>query len=65
MIKSYNYIRCDSCGKTIEIGQDAYELNGEYLCEACYDDSAERMKNDARIEVNSDNFDLEEEEPIL
>lgn len=61
MIKSYNFIRCDDCGTTIEIGQDAYELDGKYHCEACFDKRLERVKNDSKVEVNHDNFDLEEQ----
>lgn len=64
-IISYNFIRCDRCGKTIEIGQDAFEFNFQYLCEACFDEAEEQMKKDARVQVNPDNFELEEEVPDL
>jgi hypothetical protein len=34
----------------------------QYLCETCYDKKMEQQKEDARIEVNDSNFDLEKEE---
>lgn len=60
-IKSHNFIYCDRCYRPIEIGQDAYELNGQYLCEDCYDEAESQIKKDARVQVNRDNFELEEQ----
>lgn len=64
-IRHYNYITCDSCDTMIEVGQDAYEINGRFLCETCFDEAQEEVKKEARREVNDDNFDLEEELPPL
>lgn len=64
-INTHNFINCDRCCSPIEIGQDAYELDGQYLCEDCYDEAESQIKRDARIEVNSDNFELEEQVPDL
>lgn len=62
MIYSYNFIRCDECGCTVEVGEDCFEHTGKYLCESCYDLALEQMKEDSRIEVNDSNFDLEKED---
>lgn len=64
-IRHYNYIRCDECGTSIEIGEDCFERNGRHLCETCFDKAQEEDKDDARMEVNDDNFELEEELPPL
>ena len=59
--KTHNFIYCDKCYRPIEIGQDAYELDGQYLCEDCFDEAESQMKKDARVQVNHDNFELEEQ----
>lgn len=61
MIKTYDYITCECCGGKIEVGENAYDYMNTTICEACFDKAVEQMKADAEIEVNADNFDLEEE----
>lgn len=62
MIWSSTFITCDVCGKRVFIGDDCYEYQNQYLCQACYDEKLEQQKEDARIEVNDSNFDLEKED---
>lgn len=62
MIWSSDFITCDECGKRVRVGDDCYEYQNKYLCQACYDAKLEQMKEDARIEVNDSNFDLEKED---
>ena len=64
LIRTYNYINCDSCDAKIEIGEDAFEVNGRFLCETCFDEAQEEVKKEARVEVNDSNFDLEREETL-
>lgn len=62
MIWSSTFITCDECGKRVFIGDDCFEYMNQYLCETCYDEKLEQQKEDARIEVNDSNFDLEKED---
>lgn len=62
MIWAENFITCDVCGKRVFMGDDCFEYKNEYLCGMCYDAKLEQMKEDARIEVNDSNFDLEKED---
>lgn len=61
MIKFHTSITCPKCGKDIPIGEYAYEFKTDCVCESCADSILEQMKEDAKIEVNNSNFDLEEE----
>lgn len=62
-IKKYDHINCDECQKEIQEGDFAYDLKGiQVVCETCYDKWLEQVKEDSKIEVNENNFDLEEEE---
>ena len=29
------YCHCDRCGQEIYVGEECYDINGEYICEKC------------------------------
>lgn len=62
LIRFYDHIYCDACGQPIKVGLQAYESRNRYLCETCFDKAMARVKAEARVEVNRENFDLEVEE---
>jgi len=55
-------IYCSECNQEIEFGTDAFDWHQSIYCEACFDKELEELKEDSRVEVNYDNFDLEIEE---
>lgn len=61
MIQDLEGIHCEKCGKFIHIGEDAYNIASQVLCESCFDKYQEEEKNDCAYEVNNYNFDLEKE----
>ena len=58
------YLFCDDCECEIKEGQDYWEVGKERLCESCFDDYLEEMKNDNR-KTNEKDWDNEVEEILM
>ena len=61
LITDLEGIHCDKCDCLIPRGEDAFNDNTMVYCESCFDKYLNELKEECRTEVNSYNFDLEEE----
>ncbi len=62
LIRYKRGVYCDKCEKLVQRGGDVYYTGWNYYCEACFDRYQNDRKEDARLTVNQENFDLEVEE---
>lgn len=61
LIRRKRGIPCDCCDKVVKYGDVLYSREEFYYCEDCYDRVMADVKKDAKVTVNNDNFDMEDE----